>query len=84
MHLDVVCSSGGSETLAWEGKVLWGPREVASREGTYRDALLAPVHLPVPAAVAEHQEVAGHPVGAPVPALRGHCGDRHPVPEVEL
>lgn len=64
--------------------MLWGPLEVASRDRTYRDALLVPVQLPVPAAVAEHQDVAGDPVRAPVPALRGHSGDRHPVPKVDL
>lgn len=51
---------------------------------TYPDTVLLAILLPVPAAVAEHQEVAGHPIGAPIPALGGHGSDLHPLSKVNL
>ena len=51
---------------------------------TYPDTVLLAILLPVPAAVAEHQEVAGHPVGAPVSSLGGHSCDLHSLSKVNL
>lgn len=51
---------------------------------TYLDALLSAILLPAPPAITEHQEVAGHPVGAPVPSLGGHGCDLHSLSKVNL
>ena len=51
---------------------------------TYPAALVAAILLPAPAAVAEHQEVAGHPVGAAVPTLSGHGCDLRSLAKVNL
>lgn len=59
-------------------------RDYAFCGDTYPDAVLLSILFPVPAAVAEHQEVAGHPVGAPISALSGHGSDLHPLSEVNL
>lgn len=62
-------------------------RDLGAKAGpvqTYPDGVVLSVLLPVAAGVAEHQRVAGHPVRAPVPALRGHCHDLHSVPQINL
>lgn len=51
---------------------------------TYPDGVVLSVLPPVAAGVAEHERVAGHPVRAAVPALRGHRHHLHSVSQIHL
>lgn len=59
-------------------------RDRVSVKETYPDTVLLPILLPVPATVTEHQQIAGHPVGAPISPLGGHRGDLHSLSKVNL
>lgn len=60
------------------------PEFIFFTKKTYPDAVFLPVLFPVPSTVAEHQEIAGHPVGAPISTLGGHGCDLHPLSKVNL
>jgi hypothetical protein len=57
---------------------------VSLRKETYPDAVFLSILLPVPSTITEHQEIAGHPVGAPISTLGGHGRDFHPLSKVNL
>lgn len=60
------------------------PEPIYFTKKTYPDAVFLSVLFPVPSAVTEHQEIAGHPVGAPISTLGGHRCDLHPLSKVNL
>lgn len=81
LRLSVSCRN----EVNMKGWISFFPCEsVYSVKETYPDAVLLPILFPVPATITEHQEVAGHPVGAPIPSLGSHSSDLHSLPKVNL